>query len=79
MQQDIKTTLGRLCALVDVLDSAHQTFPAVSPHSGGGCHIPFPPAVFCEVPLAERSCGRQVHPVLLSAFRRKEVWQVRPS
>lgn len=74
MQQDIKTTLGRLCALVDVLDSAHQTFPAGSPHSGGGCHTPFPLAVPSEVPFAGRSCGRRAHPVPFSAFRRKGVW-----
>ena len=74
MQQDIKTTLGRLCALVDVLDPAHEAFPAGSPHSGGGCHIPFPPVVSSEVPLVGRSCGWLVCPVLLLAFRLKGVW-----
>lgn len=49
-------------------------FPEGYPHFDGACHTPFPPAVFSETPLVGQSCGRQVHLVPLSDFRRKEVW-----
>lgn len=43
-------------------------------HSGGGCHTAFLPAVSSEVPLAGRTFMRQVRPVRLPAFWKKEVW-----
>lgn len=50
-------------------DSVPSAFPVGHPHSGGGYHIPFPPAVSSEVLFAGRSCGRRVRSAPLSVSR----------
>ena len=66
MQQNIKTTLGRLWAFVDVSDSAHQAFSAGDPHSGGGCHTPFLHSIDKEIGTKvylTRTCETKAHEI----------------